>query len=78
MTRIVVGVGGASGSIYAARLLSFFQDNPVAEVDVVFTRTARLVWADEVVCWVEVKGIVSEINWTEFVRRRLVKCEEVT
>lgn len=48
MKRIVVGVGGASGSIYAARLLSFFQDNPVAEVDVVFTRTARLVWADEV------------------------------
>jgi 4-hydroxy-3-polyprenylbenzoate decarboxylase len=48
MRRLVVGIGGASGSIYAERLLSFLRDNPVAEVDVVFTRTARLVWHDEI------------------------------
>lgn len=47
MKRIVVGVGGASGSIYAARLLRFLAETKVAEVDVVFSKTARVVWADE-------------------------------
>ncbi len=48
MRRIVVGVGGASGSIYASRLLSFLAEHPVVEADVVFTRMGRLVWTDEV------------------------------
>jgi 4-hydroxy-3-polyprenylbenzoate decarboxylase len=46
--KLVVGVGGASGAIYAARLLSFLATRPEHQVDVVFTKTGRLVWADEV------------------------------
>jgi 4-hydroxy-3-polyprenylbenzoate decarboxylase len=47
--RFVVGVGGASGAIYADRLLTFFAANPeIAKIDLVFSRTGRLVWADEV------------------------------
>lgn len=47
--RLVVGVGGASGAIYAERLLGFLHANPdLASVDLVFSRTGRLVWADEV------------------------------
>ncbi|HMV68520.1 MAG TPA: UbiX family flavin prenyltransferase [Myxococcota bacterium] len=47
--RLIVGVGGASGAIYADRLLSFLATQPeLARVDLVFTRTGRLVWADEV------------------------------
>lgn len=48
MKRLVVGVGGASGAIYADRLLSFFAETGAAEVDVVFTKTGRLVFGDEV------------------------------
>lgn len=48
MKRIVVGVGGASGAIYADRLLSFFAATQAAQVDLVFTRTGRLVWDDEI------------------------------
>lgn len=48
MRRLVVGVGGASGSIYARRLLDFLAAHPVAEVDVVFSKMGRLVWNDEV------------------------------
>lgn len=48
MKRFVVGVGGASGAIYAARLLKFFAENEVAHVDVVFSKMGRLVWTDEV------------------------------
>jgi len=48
MKRLVVGVTGASGAIYAARALEFLRDHARAEVDVVFTRTARVVWAHEV------------------------------
>ncbi len=49
--RLVVGVSGASGSVYAQRLLSFlaaFRDTLDVDVHVVFTRTANLVWRDEV------------------------------
>lgn len=46
--RIVVGVGGASGSIYAARLLDQLVITPGVEVALVFTRTGRLCWTDEV------------------------------
>lgn len=46
--RLVVGVGGASGSIYADRLLSFLSDTEAADVDLVFTKMGRLVWNDEV------------------------------
>ncbi len=51
MKRIVVGVGGASGSIYARRLLDALDPLVAAgevEVALVFTRTGRLVWTDEV------------------------------
>jgi 4-hydroxy-3-polyprenylbenzoate decarboxylase len=54
--RIVVGISGASGAPYAARLLGFLADlrdgkatgGPVPEVAVVLTKTARVVWADEI------------------------------
>ena len=49
--RLVVGITGASGSIYAARSLSFLQSVAVArgiEVDVVFSKTGRLVWRHEI------------------------------
>jgi 4-hydroxy-3-polyprenylbenzoate decarboxylase len=46
--RLVVGVTGASGAIYAARALQFLRDETSVEVDVVFTRTGRVVWQHEV------------------------------
>jgi 4-hydroxy-3-polyprenylbenzoate decarboxylase len=46
--RIIVGVTGASGAPYAARVLEFLRDAPNVEVDLVFTRTGRLVWNHEV------------------------------
>jgi 4-hydroxy-3-polyprenylbenzoate decarboxylase len=49
--RIVVGVSGASGAPYAARILGFLRDNAAAldlETHLVFTKYGRLVWADEV------------------------------
>ena len=49
--RIVVGVGGASGAPYAARLLGFFRDHAATldlEPHVVFTKMGKLVWTDEV------------------------------
>ena len=49
--KLVVGVGGASGSPYAKRLLDFLaREGPAAgvHVDVVFTKTGRLVWTHEI------------------------------
>jgi 4-hydroxy-3-polyprenylbenzoate decarboxylase len=51
MRKIVIGVSGASGSPYAARVLSFLRDHAAeagVEPHVVFTRTGRLCWQDEV------------------------------
>ena len=51
MTRIVVGVSGASGSPYAARLLEFFSTHREAldlDVHLVFSKMGRVVWNDEV------------------------------
>jgi len=51
MRRIVVGVGGASGAPYAARLLDFLRDHSETlglEPHVVFTKMGKLVWTDEV------------------------------
>jgi 4-hydroxy-3-polyprenylbenzoate decarboxylase len=45
--RWVVGVSGASGSIYAARLLQALAARSDVTADVVFSRTGRLVWSDE-------------------------------
>lgn len=49
--KIVVGVGGASGSPYARRLLDFFKahgEEAGIEPHVVFSKTGRLVWSEEV------------------------------
>lgn len=49
--RIAIGVSGASGSPYAARILGFLRDNAAAldlEPHVVFSKYGRLVWNDEV------------------------------
>lgn len=49
--RIVIGVTGASGAPYAARLLDFLKDEAASldlEPHVVFTKFGRLVWGDEV------------------------------
>ena len=51
MRRIVVGVGGASGAPYALRLLDFLKrhgQEAGIEPHLVFTKTGRLVWNDEV------------------------------
>ena len=51
MRRVVVGVGGASGAPYALRILEFFKEygeEVGIEPHVVFTKTGRLVWNDEV------------------------------
>lgn len=48
MRRIVVGVSGASGAPYALRVLEFLRDTPGVEVDLVFTKTGRLVWSHEI------------------------------
>lgn len=44
--RVVVGVTGASGSIYALRLLNFLAEQKI-ETHVVFSKTGRLVWRHE-------------------------------
>jgi 4-hydroxy-3-polyprenylbenzoate decarboxylase len=46
--RIVVGVTGASGAVYAARALAFLRECPGVQVDLVFSKTGRLVWNHEV------------------------------
>jgi len=49
--KLVVGIGGASGSPYAKRLLDFLaREGPAAgvSVDLVFTTTGRQIWAHEI------------------------------
>ncbi|NCG17803.1 MAG: UbiX family flavin prenyltransferase [Rhodobacterales bacterium] len=49
--RIVVGVSGASGSIYAQRLLAFLRDHRERldlDVHVVFSKFGRVVWNEEI------------------------------
>jgi flavin prenyltransferase len=49
--RIVIGVTGASGAPYAARVLDFLRDEGASldlEPHVVFTKFGRLVWDDEI------------------------------
>ncbi len=49
--RIVLGVSGASGAPYAERAMRFLAGpgrEAGIETDVVFTKTARIVWADEI------------------------------
>ena len=51
MKRIVVGIGGASGQPYAERVLRFLSENRdqlELDVHVVFSKTGRMVWGDEV------------------------------
>ena len=51
MKRIVVGITGASGAPYAARLLTFFREHAEElelDVHVVFSKIGRVVWNDEV------------------------------
>lgn len=47
MDRIVVGVAGASGSIYAQRLLTLLAAAPEIEVAVVLSKNARQIWRHE-------------------------------
>ena len=46
--RLVVGVTGASGAMYAARALTFLKSETDIEVDLVFSKTGRVVWNHEV------------------------------
>ena len=48
MKRLVVGITGASGAPYAARTLQFLRQETDIGVNVVFTRTGRVVWNHEV------------------------------
>jgi len=47
--KIVLAITGASGSIYAEKLLNTFHlvQNPPAEIAVIFTETAREIWLSE-------------------------------
>jgi 4-hydroxy-3-polyprenylbenzoate decarboxylase len=50
MKRLVVGIAGASGAPYAARLLTVLRDSgfgPSLEVSLVLSRTAEQVWEHE-------------------------------
>ena len=48
--KIVLGIAGASGSIYAKMLLEKLQemDPPLSEIAVIFSSTARDIWIDEI------------------------------
>ena len=46
--KIVVAVAGASGSIYAQRLLAHLAAASATEVAVVFSRNAKQIWAQEI------------------------------
>jgi flavin prenyltransferase len=46
--RVVIGITGASGAPYAARVLDALRDAADVEPHVVFTKFGRLVWGDEV------------------------------
>ena len=49
--KIVLGITGASGAPYAARALEFLSGparEAGVETDVIFTKTARIVWKDEI------------------------------
>jgi len=47
--RLVVGIGGASGMLYARRLLECLASAPsLVEARVDFSKTARAIWAQEV------------------------------
>ncbi|MCB9665869.1 MAG: UbiX family flavin prenyltransferase [Alphaproteobacteria bacterium] len=48
MTRLVVGVGGASGAVYAQRLLGVLAARGDVEAHVVFSKMGRVVWHDEI------------------------------
>lgn len=45
--RLVVGITGASGSLYAARALTFLRAETDIQVDLVFSKTGRVVWNHE-------------------------------
>jgi flavin prenyltransferase len=55
MLKLVVGVGGASGSAYAGRLLQALKRAPAGTIEIalVMSPTARQVWAVEVGPWSE-------------------------
>jgi len=46
--KIVIAVTGASGSIYAQRLLQRLEDNAQVEVSIVFSKNAKLIWQHEI------------------------------
>ena len=46
--RIIVAVAGASGSIYAQRLLARLAAVPSSNVAVVYSRNAKQIWAEEI------------------------------
>lgn len=47
--RVLVAISGASGAIYARRLLGYLVDSPqVATIYVIFTQSGKLVWQHEI------------------------------
>jgi 4-hydroxy-3-polyprenylbenzoate decarboxylase len=47
--KLVVGITGASGAIYAARMVGFLREHgPGIETHLVFTKMGRVVWNEEI------------------------------
>ena len=48
MPKILIGVTGASGQIYAKRVVEILKSEmPQAQTDIIYTDTAKIVWQDE-------------------------------
>lgn len=46
--KILLGITGASGAIYAKKIIDFFSNNKENELSLIFTNTAKKVWEYEI------------------------------
>ena len=62
--KIILAITGASGSIYACRLLERLHEiqAPVEEIAVIFSNTGRSIWESEIGSKFHAKGSAKEYN----------------